>query len=327
MKSYLYSAILFLLGFLAQPLAGQAAEIDKVTVGIYVNDIQNLDLKTHSYTLDFYIWFRWRNPSIDPATTFEFINATESWGHTKALDYEKAIKLPNGELYQVVHAQGKFSRKLPLFNYPFDKQLLGLEFEDTSESAQDFQYQLDSKAITINPNLQLPGFKLGEPIIQVASKKYPTNFGDLREKSEQTYSRIVVDIPIERSVLAYALKLIFPILCVIFCAALIFFLHPSRVDARVGIGITALLTIVALQMTLNEDLPEVDYLVLMDKIYLAGYLFVIACLAMVIRSARLNDQSDSEKSFERVYRLDKLSLLVICPIYLLIVTLIIARVI
>lgn len=297
---------------------------ERVSVGLYINDVQNLDLKTHSYTLDFYLWFRWRNPELDPASTFEFINATESWGHTKALDYEKPVLLPNGELYQVIHVQGKFSRKLPLFDYPFDKQRLGLEFEDTSESVTNFQYVLDENPITMNPSLQLPGFKVAKPTIQLVSKSYPTNFGDLREKTDQTYSRIVVDIPIERSVLAYVLKLIFPILCVIFCAALIFFLHPSRVDARVGIGITALLTIVALQMTLNEDLPEVDYLVLMDKIYLAGYLFVIACLAMVIRSARLNDQIGDQ--MEKVYRLDKLSLMIICPVYLLIVALIIARI-
>lgn len=296
---------------------------DEVTVGVYVNDIQNLDLKTHSYVMDAYIWFRWKNPDIDPSATFEFINSTESWGHTKTLDFEKPTKLPNGEYYQVVRVQGRFSRKLPLFDYPFDKQKLGMEFEDTAIEAKDFSYVADSSPVSINPDMQLPGFQIGKPELKISSKSYPTNFGDIRDKAPDSFSRIVVDIPIERSVLAYSVKLIFPIFCVIFCALLIFLLHPSRVDARVGIGITALLTIVALQMTMNEDLPEIDYLVLMDKVYLAGYLFVIACLTLVIRTARLQDR----ELCERAILIDRRSVLILAPIYILALVLILARII
>jgi len=300
-----------------------AQKQEKVTVGVYVNDVQKLDLKTHSYMMDAYIWFRWKNPDLDPSATFEFINSTESWGHMKTLDFEKPIQLPNGEYYQVVRIQGNFSRKLPLYDYPFDKQKIGIEFEDTAIEAKEFSYELDTTPVSINPDMELPGFQIGKPEIKVISKSYPTNFGDIRDKNTDTFSRIMVDIPIERSVLAYSVKLIFPIFCVIFCALLIFLLHPSRVDARVGIGITALLTIVALQMTMNEDLPEIDYLVLMDKVYLAGYLFVIACLALVIRTARLQDR----ELCERAILIDRRSVLILAPIYLLSLVLILARVI
>lgn len=313
--------LLLTLFFGASGLWAQIQE--KVTVGVYVNDIQKLDLKTHSYTMDAYIWFRWKNPELDPSSTFEFINSSESWGHMKTLDFEKPIQLPNGEQYQVVRIQGNFSRKLPLYDYPFDKQKIGIEFEDTAIEAKEFSYELDSAPISINPELELPGFQIGKPEIKVISKSYPTNFGDIRDKNPDSFSRIMVDIPIERSVLAYSVKLIFPIFCVIFCALLIFLLHPSRVDARVGIGITALLTIVALQMTMNEDLPEIDYLVLMDKIYLVGYLFVIACLALVIRTASLQDR----ELCERAIRIDRRSVLVLAPIYILSLILILARVI
>src|SRR5262245_36388843 len=66
-------------------------------------------------------------------------------------------------------------------------------------------------------------------------------------------------------------------------------LLPLLVDARLGIGIAALLTIVALQITTNEDLPEVDYLVLMDKIYIGAYLYVITGLAIVVFTTRMLD--------------------------------------
>ena len=46
-----------------------------------INDIQQLDLQSHSYTVDMYMWFKWRDPEIDPSRSFEFLNAFELWGH------------------------------------------------------------------------------------------------------------------------------------------------------------------------------------------------------------------------------------------------------
>jgi hypothetical protein len=66
-----------------------------------------------------------------------------------------------------------------------------------------------------------------------------------------------------------------------------FLLSPGMVDSRVDVGITSLLTIVALQMTYNDNLPDVGYLMLMDKIYLCAYLFVIAGLGMVVHTTRM----------------------------------------
>lgn len=64
-----------MLGVFACPLAwGQAAPTDgpiEVTVGAYVNDIQQPDFKTNSYAIDLYVWFRWRAPDLDPYKTLE----------------------------------------------------------------------------------------------------------------------------------------------------------------------------------------------------------------------------------------------------------------
>ena len=83
----------------------------------------------------------------------------------------------------------------------------------------------------------------------------------------------------------YAIKTILPIFLVVICAAFVFFIHPSFVEARVGMGITALLTLVALQLTTNSLLPEVDYLMMIDMLYFAAYIFVIASLGQVVQTS------------------------------------------
>jgi hypothetical protein len=123
---------------------------------------------------------------------------------------------------------------------------------------------------------------------------------------------VTLNVPIARPVLTYGVKLLLPILCVTFCAGLMFLFHPKHVDARVELGITALLTIVALQITLNNDLPEVAYLILLDKIYLGAYLFVIAGLAVVVKTTWLLESKD----VQRAIRLERRSLVFLSLLYL-----------
>lgn len=287
-------AVLFPL-LLAAPGA-RAAEPARVVVGAYIHDIQSIDLKLHSYEVDLYLWFRWTDRAIDPAASLEFANPSELWGHVVSKNYEKPEELPGGGLYQVVRVHGRFSRKLPLYGYPFDRQTLLVAFEDALLSSDELVYVPDHPAVSMNPDLVLPGFRLGEPRLVAAAARYPTTFGDPRTPEGHTFSRVRIEIPISRPTIPYLIKFLLPIACVVLCAALMFLLRPTYVDARIGIGITALLTIVALQITLNEDLPEVDYLVLMDKVYVAAYIYVIAALALVIRTTSLVDEDRIERA-------------------------------
>lgn len=287
---------------LAVLAAAPAAAVERVAVGVYVNDIQNLELKSHSYAVDVYVWFRWRDARIDPAATLEFMNPYELWGHSRSNSYERSVRLKTGELYQVVRVQGRFSRKLPLNDYPFDRQTLTVEFEDAGREAEDLVFVADANPVGLNPELQLPGFKIGAPSLTVFESRYASDFGDPRRPDGTLYSRVRLAIPITRPAASYCVKLLLPILCVIFCAALMFLFHPKYVDARVGLGITSLLTIVALQITLNDALPEVDYLVLMHKLYLGAYLFVIAGLAVVVKTTWMHGQDHDAEALRLEHR-------------------------
>ena len=92
------------------------------------------------------------------------------------------------------------------------------------------------------------------------------------------------------------IKLLLPVLCVVLCAAMMFLLGTSYVDSRVALAVTSLLTVVALQMTTNDALPEVSYLVLIDQVYVATYMFVIFGFGLVVWQTRLLDEDREEES-------------------------------
>ena len=92
----------------------------------------------------------------------------------------------------------------------------------------------------------------------------------------------MLTVPVKRPIVAMSLKTFVPIALIVVCATLVFFVRPRYVEGRIGLGITALLTLVALQLTSSASLPDVDYLMMLDKIYLLAYVFIIIALARVV---------------------------------------------
>ena len=107
----------------------------------------------------------------------------------------------------------------------------------------------------------------------------------------------------------------------LFCTGLIFLVHPVYIEGRLGVAITALLTLVALQLTSASSLPDVDYLLLTDKIYLLSYFFIIATLMqLVVQSGRVQAGEFNEvRSRDRVILL-RLTAGTIAALVLVVVT-------
>ena len=150
-----------------------------------------------------YMWFRWQDPELNPAATFEFMNAYELWGHILTKTYTPPRQLEDGSYYQVIRNQGKFNAKLPLADYPFDEQHLSVEIEDSVSDSDDLVFVPDKYPIAVTDEISLPGWDFGTPSLTVIENTYDSNFGD-PEGGNQTYSRVLVDVPATRPHGTYA---------------------------------------------------------------------------------------------------------------------------
>jgi hypothetical protein len=275
----------------------------QVTVGAFINDIQQLDFKTNNYAVDLYVWFRWKAPDLDPSKTMEFMNRFTSDDNVREELYDKPQTMPDGSLYAIVRYQGHFSTKFQLETYPFDTQHLTVAMEDTVSGADKQVYVPDSEGVTLDPNITLPGFRVGKPTMRFTDNTYPTNFGDISDPEADSYSRVILSVPVTRPVVAMSIKTFVPIALIVVCAALVFFVRPRYVEGRIGLGITALLTLVALQLTSGAELPDVDYLMMLDKMYLLAYVFIIAALARVVATSWRGADAAAESAIARSDRI------------------------
>ncbi len=69
------------------------------------------------------------------------------------------------------------------------------------------------------------------PNLAVESFAYPTRFGDTRRTEPHKYSRVRVEIPVQRPVVTSTLKMLLPVLCVVFGASLMLRLKVTYIDA------------------------------------------------------------------------------------------------
>ncbi|NOT71552.1 MAG: hypothetical protein HOP09_09800 [Hyphomicrobium sp.] len=262
--------------------AAAPGEPAKVTIGLYINDIQDLDFKTNSYIVDLYVWLRWTGKDIDPVKTMEFMNVYDPQSQHKSVLLDAAKQMPDGSLYNIIRYHGRFSKKFQFEKYPFDTQKLEFIVEDTLSPVSAQTFAADTRAISINPMVTLPGYRLGQPSMDISDYKYPTDFGDLSSAEAESYSRVLISVPITRPMFTLAIKTFVPILLIVICATLVFFINPEFVEGRIGLAITALLTLVAIQFTAAATLPEADYFTMLDKLYMLSYAFIITSLMRVV---------------------------------------------
>lgn len=261
-----------------------------VTVGLYINDIHAVDLTTHSYGVDFYLWFRWKAPERNPVETFEFMNPFDPEAMVRTVLFDTPKSQPDGSLYQIVRCQGLFTTKFPVNRYPFDRQRIVVSIEDSTQGSSQQQYVPDVEPIKVNQEITLPGYQIGSPRLVVRDKHYTTTFGDLSEPDIASYCRAEFIVPISRPPFPGIFKIFVPILLIIISAGFALLLDPEHVEARIGLSITALLTLVAMQFTMLSGLPEVAYLTLIDEVFLVSFLYVLIVIGSIVHVTRIDQK-------------------------------------
>jgi hypothetical protein len=277
-------------------------------VGLYWNSIPTLDLRTDSYAADFYLWFLWRG-TIDPTREFEFTNVVEPNNLVKIPAYTKPSGepepqiLPSGEHYQTFHVQGRFSQAFALDRFPLDRQRLVISIEDLTYDADQMRYIADREDSAASPELAVNGWRIDRFYSSEAMRTYASRFGDPRADRNRPYSHVEFGVGISRPVIGLMSKTVLPVCIIILITFGAFFCRPDSLDARLGLTMTSLIAAVALWYTTAFELPPVNYLLLIDKIYILGFLAILTTTTTSIISSRLA----RNKRYEAAERLDQLA--------------------
>lgn len=283
------------------PLTTPPSSAQQVQVGFYPIAVYDLDLASNTFYADSYVWMRWTG-DIDPTASIEFTNMVEEWGKLQEPLLEKPKTLPDGSKYQLLRVEGRFAQPFSLIDYPLDHHNLTIQVEDTTHGINEIAYVIDQKSSGISNNLQIPGWKLSGWEGQTFEHAYGTNFGEMEQASN--YSVASFTMAINRPISFFLWKLLLPLVIVVLAALVALLVNPEAIDARLALPLGSLLSAIFLQKSYVDTLPDLGYLVFMDKIYLLAYPLILLVLIRAIQ-AYMKSHKLSESEAKEMQRIDR----------------------
>jgi hypothetical protein len=277
------------------------ASAQQVTVGFYPVSVYQLDMASNTYFVDTYFWLRWKG-DIDPTGTIEFTNMVDEWGKQQENLLSEPKVLADGSKYQIMRVEGRFVQPFSLVDYPLDRQKLSIMVEDTTNGADSVSYVIDAKGSGIGESIQIPGWQLSGWSSQTFKHEYGTTFGE--EETPSAYSAAQFSIEISRPLSFFYWKLLLPLFIVLAAALSALLIRPQDLDVRTALPAGALLTAIFLQKSYSDGLPDLGYMILMDKIYLVVYALIVLTLIRAISAYKATADADAA-TIQAVHATDK----------------------
>ena len=261
---------------------------DIVYTGIDVNQVTNIDEKTSTYLMDFYLWFRYKGRDVNPEQ-IEFSNfGIERLDSGERLTIGDPLKIQqqDGVDYQLYRIQADFKEEFNFRNYPFDSQTLAVRFRHSNLTRDKLIYAIDYIGMeeTTTTGI-LAKWSRGKVFSEITDwivdriSFYPdivanqSTLGDRRfvdTDSQIEYSRFNAVIDIKRDIFNFSVKDLLPLMFFIVVAYLLLFLPFEYVSVEAVSGL--LLAVVFYHLSLIEKLPEgVGYVVALDYAFYIVY--------------------------------------------------------
>jgi len=265
----------------AQPTAAAAAAASapqRVTIGAYVNKIQDVSFRDNRYAADFYLWFRWKPEGVlknyKPLESFELING-------KIDSKTSAVEKDIGDMrYAPVRVGATINENWNLRAFPFDGHKLKIHVEDSQFFAKDLAFVSDSVNSRLGEEINLAGWSVNNFLSEVTTKLYKTNYGDttLPTDALSEYSRFTVGLDLFRSSFGTALKLLTTVFAATAVAFVAFMVKPSDLDPRFGLGVGALFAVAASAFVVSSSVPDSGVMTVADQIHMIAMGFIFASL-------------------------------------------------
>ncbi|MEM3054827.1 MAG: hypothetical protein QXM52_03890 [Candidatus Bathyarchaeia archaeon] len=280
-KRLLMFALLLVFMFILVPSAkadDSSTQNATVEVGVWLVNVEKVDLSASSYRLDFYLWFRF-NPSeisLNEVKEFEFVNGYPT-------KYEVEVDAENG--YLEYRVRGDFIKTFDFTRYPYETHTLTIELEHKNLNASYLIFTTDPTS-SVDESVNVAGWEIGDFETTVTEHSY----------GGEAYSRFIFSIQLKRPTLSAFVKSVLPVAVITTISLLTFFISPQNFGQRIGLGVTTLLSATAFHLALLSGIPPVGYLTLADRMMLSIYVIFLYNLSASVYIMKLVDVKKTEEA-------------------------------
>ncbi|MFC0774714.1 hypothetical protein [Terrimonas alba] len=281
---------------------------DTVSVGIYITSIHNIDFKEKEYTINFWLWLKYKNRD------FDFYNNLEI---PQAKSVEKAFSLvdSSGEkVYMQMKLQCVMKDSWRIANFPFDEQKLRLSIENSQFDSRFLVFVPDTVGNHFDPRFTLRGWTIDSCIISTGIKAYETAFGDESfAKPHTEYSAYRVRLSINRDAAGLFWKVFLGMYIAFLIAYICFFIHTDGIDSRFGLSVGSLFAVIGNKYIIDSSLPESTSFTLVDTLHGLTLFFIFCVITATAYSLKLVKRNQQAKA----HRFDMIMAVLLLVLYLL----------
>lgn len=293
--TFLLKTVVAFMGLCAWTILPLHAQPDTVKMGVFINDIYDINLSEQSFSAQFWVWFNYRNPELKPLETLEITNAKSLENSLDFTERKEGIVWAGKKVDAVIKKDWDIRR------FPFDEQVMRIELEESDQDIGSMIYVADRANTKINPALALSNWTIERFELNAGAKKYDTTYGDPTLSEGSEYPRATLDIFIRRQSWGLFFSLFTGLYVAFFISSLVFFIDPIEVDPRFGLSVGGLFAAVGNKYIVDSILPQSTTFTLVDKLHILTYVFLLLCIVLSVISLRIwkNGKEITSARFDR----------------------------
>jgi len=317
----LKTAKLFLLGLMLQLFCiitvslAQKNTPDTVKTGIYVTSIHDIDFKDKEYTINFWLWLKYKNKEFNFADNLEIPQAK-----TVSKSFSTIDSIGN-EVYMLMKLQCVMKDSWSINNFPFDHQLLRLSVENSQFDSAALVFVPDTLGKQFDPRFTLRGWNIDSLKTSAANKIYETAFGDPGIKVPRTeYSSYKVRIGISRDAFGLFWKMFLGMYVAFLIAYMCFYIHADSIDSRFGLSVGSLFAVIGNKYIIDGSLPESTTFTLVDTLHGITLVFILIVIILTAFSLKMIKRGEEKKAerFDRFFSISLLTVYLVLNIFFIV---------
>ena len=280
---------------------------DTVKVGIYIVSIHDIDFKEKEFTVNFWIWLRYRNRAF---RFNEYLEIPNSKTVTKSFFTADS----SGEkVNMMMKLQCVMKDNWRITNFPFDRQNLRISIENSQYDSSSLVFQEDTVGEHFDRRFTLRGWTIDSCLISTGYRIYETGFGDESLSKPQTkYAVFRTRLSIMRDAGGIFWKMFLGMYIAFLIAYICYFIHSDGIDSRFGLSVGALFAVVGNKYIIDSSLPESTSFTLVDTLH--G--LTLFCIFVVIASTAYSLWLVKQDKFQKAHRFDRLMAVVLLLFYI-----------
>ena len=284
------------------------AQPDTVKIGVFINDIYDINLSEKSFSTEFWVWFNYRDTSLHPLETLEIPNAKEVEYSLDFTEEKEGIQWAGKKVRAVV------KKDWEIWYFPFDEQTMSIELEESNLDAKSVVYLADTVNTRFDTLIKLGNWDVTHFELDAKTHQYNTTYGDPTLSGSSTYPHASLNLTIRRKSWGLFFSLFTGLYVAFFISSLVFFIDPIDVDPRFGLSVGSLFAAVGNKYIVDSFLPQSTSFTLVDKIHILTYLAILICIIASVISLRIwknGNEKRARKFDQRAYLLISISYLLI----------------